>query len=182
MLLTNTATVQGDQDEPIPDPHPNSASTETRVVVPNVPLPPQPAPPVPQPPEPPEPDVLGTALSLHKSVAHARVQAGSTTTFTLRIANVAENSALNVRVCDSLPRGLTAASAPGFRVRGRSLCASIGTLKVLRAKTLRYTVRVSSSARGRLRNAATATASNAHRVRARASVIVTVPRPPSFTG
>jgi large repetitive protein len=181
-LLTNTATVQGDQDEPVPDPHPNSASTQTRVVVPNVPLPPQPGPPVPQPPEPPEPDVLGTVLSLHKSVAHTRVAAGSTTTFTLRIANVAENSALNVRVCDSLPRGLSLAAATGFRVRGRTLCASIGTLKVLRSKTLRYTVRVSSSARGRLRNTASATARNARTVRARASVIVIAPRPPAFTG
>ena len=39
-LLSNVATVSGDQDEPVPDPHPNRDETLTRVIVPDQPIPP----------------------------------------------------------------------------------------------------------------------------------------------
>ena len=55
-LLANIATVSGNEDEPLPDPHPNRDQTLTSVVVPDQPVPPQPIPPLPTPPLPPAPD------------------------------------------------------------------------------------------------------------------------------
>ena len=110
------------------------------------------------------------------------VHAGSTVTFALRVRNIAEDSALNVRVCDALPHGLTVASAPGFKLRGRTLCKAIGTLKVLTAKTLRFTVRVGPNAALRTTNTATADARNSRTVRARATIRVLPSPPPAVTG
>lgn len=190
-LLLNVATVQGDQTEPAPDPHPNRDATITSVVVPPKPPPPPPqppppnpdgppTPPVPQPPEPPTPDVLNARLSLHKQATPSVVSPGATVTFSLRVRNITEVSALKVRVCDTLPHGLAVASAPGFKVHGRTLCTSVGTLRALAAKTLRFTARVGSGAVPGVTNTATATASNASGVRAHARIQV-VP-PPSVTG
>jgi len=192
ILLQNIATVRGDQPEPVPDPHPNRAETVTRVVVPDQPIPPPPplppgpigppTPPIPPPPEPPTPDVFTARLTLHKSVSPSVASQGSTVAVTLRVANITEVSALKVRVCDTLPTGLTVASAPGFHVTGRNLCKSIGTLQPVASKTLRFIVRVGAVAGSRLTNHATATASNARTVRARAVVRVTAPPPPSGKG
>jgi large repetitive protein len=185
-LLLNVATVKGDQDEPAPDPHPNRDETVTRVVVPDQPIPPPnpvppnppgpPEPPVPQPPEPPTPDVLTARLSLHKQATPSMVIQGGMVTFTLRVKNVTEVSALKVRVCDTLPHGLAVVSAPGFKVSGRTACKSVGTLKVLATKTVRFTARVGPGAASRVTNTATATASNARTVHARARIRV-VPSP-----
>ncbi len=187
-LLLNVATVHGDQDEPAPDPHPNRDETVTRVVVPDQPIPPEPpnpippqpdgppSPPVPQPPEPATPDVLSARLSLHKHASPSMVTQGATVAFTLRVKNVTEVSALKVRVCDSLPHGLSVASAPGLKVSGRRVCASLGTLKALAARTVRFTARVGPGAPSRVTNTATATASNAASARAQARLQV-VPAP-----
>jgi len=87
-----------------------------------------------------------------------------------------------VRVCDAQPRGFTVAAAPGFRVRGRTLCRSIGTLQPGSRRTVVFTARVGAGAPSRVTNTATATASNAQSVRARARVAVVVARPPGVTG
>lgn len=92
--------------------------------------------------------------------------------------NNAEDSALKVRVCDTLPHGLTVASARGFKVSGHKLCASLGTLKVLKAKTLRFTARVGPGAAGMVTNTAKVTARNTKRAHARARVRVVAPPPP----
>jgi large repetitive protein len=188
-LLLNIATVNGDQDEPAPDPHPNRDETITRVVVPDQPIPPPPDPlppspsgpsalSVPQPPQPLNPKVLSARLRLHKQATPRRVRAGAAVTFALRVRNPTEISALRVRVCDALPRGLSVASAPGFKVRGRTVCKSIGTLKVRAAKTLRFSVRVGRGAPSRITNVATADGSNTRSARARARIRVL----PSVTG
>ncbi len=189
-LLLNVATVKGDQDEPAPDPHPNRDETVTRVVVPDQPIPPPnpeppsppgpPEPPVPQPPEPPTPDVLSARLSLHKQATPSVVVQGATVTFTLQVKNITEVSALKVRVCDTLPHGLSVASAQGFKVRGRTLCAGLGTLKTLAARTLRFSARVGAGAPSRVTNTATVTAGNASAARARARIQIV--RSPSVTG
>jgi uncharacterized repeat protein (TIGR01451 family) len=192
-VLENVATVSGDQPEPAPDPHPNRASTVTTVVVPNQPLPPEPPnplppspdgpPPIPgpQPPEPLLPDVFNARLTLQKQAIPNQVQTGATVTFNLRVKNITEVSALHVRVCDTLPSGLTVASAPGFSVHGNTLCEAVGTLKVLAAKTLSFTARVAAGGSSVLTNHATATGSNARAVRASARVTVS-PSPPAVTG
>lgn len=78
--------------------------------------------------------------------------------------------AINVRVCDVLPRGLTLASAPRFRAVGRAMCVRVGHLRVGEARTYDVTARVSRGARRFMRNVATARAANAPRVVAHASV------------
>ncbi len=192
-VLQNVATVADDQPEPTPDPHPNRASTVTSVVVecppqlqPVNPLPPapngNPTFACPEPPGPPTPDVFTAVLTLHKTATPSVARQGSTVAFKIRVSETAEVSALKVHVCDTLPAGLTVASAPGFQVHGRTLCKSIGTLKTLSSKMLRFTAHVGAAAGSRLTNHATATASNARTVRARAVVRVTAPPPPSGKG
>jgi uncharacterized repeat protein (TIGR01451 family) len=191
-LLQNLATVHGDQDEPVPDPHPNTDTTLTTVVVPDKPIPPEPnplppepdgppAPPVPQPPEPPSPDTFTARLALHKSASPSVVLRGSTVTFTLRVTNITEVSALKVRVCDTLPHGLTVVSAPGFKANGRTVCARIGELKAVASKTFRLKVRVGPGASSRIKNTGTATASNVVG-KVRDTAAVRVVEPPAVTG
>jgi uncharacterized repeat protein (TIGR01451 family) len=122
--------------------------------------------------------VLSARLTLSKHASPAHVLKGSTVTFTLHVANITEVSALKVKVCDTLPTGLTVASAPGFSVRGRRLCTSPSSLGVLASKTLRFTALVGSGAPSRVTNIATAAASNAATVRARATINVVIPPPP----
>jgi large repetitive protein len=187
-VLTNRATVNGDQPEPTPDPNPNRDSTQTRVVV-DQPLPsPAPSDPEPNgptaPPVPPSIAVLAervanTRLSLHKHATTSRLSAGRTVTFRLRVANIAEAGALRVTVCDVLPRGMSLVSAPGFHHRGRALCTTMPRLTVGAARNFSVTAHVTRDAPPVMRNVATARASNATRVIAHA----TIGTPPArFTG
>jgi uncharacterized repeat protein (TIGR01451 family) len=187
-VLTNRATVNGDQPEPTSDPNPNRDSTQTRVVV-DQPLPsPAPSDPEPNgptaPPVPPSIAVLAervanTRLSLHKHATTSRLSAGRTVTFRLRVANIAEAGALRVTVCDVLPRGMSLVSAPGFHHRGRALCTTMPRLTVGAARNFSVTAHVTRDAPPVMRNVATARASNATRVIAHA----TIGTPPArFTG
>jgi uncharacterized repeat protein (TIGR01451 family) len=121
-------------------------------------------------------------LVLHKTARPSVVTRGSTVRFRLRVANTSKLALHGVRVCDQQSRGLTVASAPGFRVRGRTVCKFIGTLKPGRSKTLVFTARAGAGAPSRVTNTATATSRNARRVRARAHVSIVRrparPRPP----
>jgi uncharacterized repeat protein (TIGR01451 family) len=177
-------TVNGDQPEPAPDPHPNRDSTLTSVVS----EPPQPEPPEPPQPPIPEPDgpavppvappsgaVLGeqvasTRLSLHKRASTDTPVAGGTLSYRLRVANVGDAGALDVRVCDRLPRGLTLVRAPGFRSRGGRLCRSVGKLGIGRARVLHITARVARRPPEVISNVAVARADNARRVRSRSTI------------
>ncbi len=190
-LLVNVATVAGDQPEPLPDPNSNRDSTVSRVVVPEKPIP-APKPPIPEaevlPSGPLElpvaaeklpgpPGILDTTLALHKQAAPSHVVTGGTVEFKLVVRNTGENTALGVRVCDALPKGLVPASTRGFSVRGRAVCATLSRLAPLAAHTLRFTARVRAGAPRTIRNVAHAHASNARAVRSRAVVhLVTVPR------
>jgi large repetitive protein len=198
-LLFNVATVTGDQAEPTPDPHPNRDTTQTLVVVPPVPpkppvpppIPPYPPDPVfpPQPSGPPTPPVVpvhppnipagaaGTRLRLIKA-APASARTGGRIRYTMRVRNLGEAAALNVRVCDRLPAGVSLVAGSGFHRSGRSVCAAVGTIKVLRGRTLHLSVRVTAARSGRLINRATATSRNAPTRRARATTRVLGPPPP----
>ena len=133
-----------------------------------------PAPPDPTgPPAPPIPpnngDVLGaeasgTRLSLHKSANAKTVTPGKQITFRLRVRNVGEARADDVRVCDRLPRGLDLVHAPGFRRSGGRLCRSLGHVGIGRARVVYITTRATRSAPLSVTNVATASASNARRV------------------
>jgi uncharacterized repeat protein (TIGR01451 family) len=121
--------------------------------------------------------VLGARLSLHKQASPPIVVAGARVRFTLRVKNTSEDSALKVKLCDTLPHGLTVASAAGFKIHGRKVCASVGTLKPLGGKRVHFTARVQPSAPSHITNTATATSSNARGASARARVRVVAPPP-----
>ena len=139
-VLTNVATVNGDQLEPVPDPHVNRDTVETRVVTPLEPLPPAP-PPAPDPDgpvEPPVPPVVppspppgpaGTTLTLLKQADPKRVARGGTVTYRLTVSNNGEAAALGVRICDTLPGGLEPTSTKTFKASGGALCATVGTAR-----------------------------------------------------
>ena len=146
-LLSNVATVSGDQDEPVPDPHPNRDETLTRVLVPDQPIPPTtPTPLPPDPDGPPQPPVLpvhppkvpggpaDTLLKLSKTGSPANASLGATITYALRVSNIGEALAMKVRVCDTPPSGLTVVSAPGFKRSGSSVCTTISKLAIGKSK------------------------------------------------
>jgi uncharacterized repeat protein (TIGR01451 family) len=179
-VLRNITTVNGDQLEPTPDPHPNRDTATTTVITdtPTPPIPPGPPDPT-GPPAPPIPpagggvlgaEASGTRLSLRKTANASTVTPGKRITFRLRVRNAGEALAVNVRVCDRLPRGLALVRARGFRRSGGRLCRSLGSLGIGRARVLRITTRATRSAPLSVTNVAAASASNARRVRARATV------------
>jgi uncharacterized repeat protein (TIGR01451 family) len=120
-------------------------------------------------------------LALRKTARPSVVTRGSTIRFRLRVTNTSLASVHGVRVCDRQPRGLAVASAPGLRVRGRTVCKFIRTLRPGRSRTLVFTARAGARAPRRVTNISTATARNARSVRALARVRI-VGRPPPVTG
>jgi uncharacterized repeat protein (TIGR01451 family) len=184
-VLRNLVVVSGDDLEPVPDLHPNRDDAFTRVVVPDQPVPPEPPSPQPVPdpdgnvtpappvtPPPPPPGPVYTLLSLTKKAAPPHAQAGGNATFTLKVANTGDASALDVKVCDSLPASVSLVSAPGFVSEGGTICVAVGTLARSASKTYTLTVRVSLAAPSRIVNNATASASNAKSVSAKAAIRV----------
>ena len=183
-LLLNVATVSGDQDEPVPDPHPNRDETLTQVLVPDQPIPPTPTPLPPEPdgpPQPPAPPVhppnvpggpADTLLKLSKTGSPATASPGATITYALRVSNIGEALAMKVRVCDTPPSGLTVVSAPGFKRSGNSVCRTISKLAIGKSKTLHVTARVTTRSAGRLVNHATVNSRNAPARRTRATTLI----------
>ena len=185
-VLRNIATVDGDQPEPTPDPHPNRDTVPTTVITDDPPVPPDPPPAPPDPPPdpniPPAPPVPsgsgaalpatvhGTVLTLRKRADATSVTAGATIVWRLRVRNAGEARADGVRVCDPLPRTLTVVRAPGFRRQAGRLCARVGRLRIGAARVLEITTRATPSTPLQVTNTATARADNTRRVRARATV------------
>jgi uncharacterized repeat protein (TIGR01451 family) len=193
-VLLNIATVNGDQPEPVPDPHSNRDTAAALVTTPVIPDPapgPIPTPEPNGPPEPPHPNIrppapppghAGTQLMLRKVATPRSVPAGGDVFYALRVANIGEASALGVRVCDSPPAGVTIVSAPGFHRSGLSVCTRLSRLGVLATKVLRLTARVASGSPGMRTNHATVTASNAPAAHASATTRVTPAAAPPGLG
>ena len=136
-LLRNVVTVNGDQPEPVPDPHPNRDIALTTVTTPEPPEPPTPNPPTPPQPAPPEPDgpaappVDPPAGGVRRR-ASGRHQAVTAQTRQHRHARPRQHRHLPAARRQRRrggragrprlrppPRGLTAVRARGFRARGR---------------------------------------------------------------
>ena len=181
-LLRNVVTVNGDQPEPVPDPHPNRDVALTTVTTPEPPTPPQPPPAPPEPDgpaappvDPPAGDVRGaqaasTRLAIRKRASTDTPVPGGTVTYRLRVANVGDAGALDVRVCDRLPRGLTAVRARGFRAQAGRLCRRVGGLAIGKSRVLHITARVARRPPPVISNVAVARADNAPRVRSRSTI------------
>ena len=193
-VFTNIATVNGDQPEPVPDPHANRDSVQTRVVTPLQPLPPAPPPPPDPngPVEPPVPPVVppapppgpaGTTITLQKQADPKRVARGGKVTYRLTVTNTGDAAALGVRVCDALPSGLEVASAGAFKVTGGKLCATAGRIEPGQARTLELVARVVATPVLAVTNHATAQSSNAPTVEAAAGIRLVAGAPlPAVTG
>ena len=185
-MLTNVATVNGDQPEPVPDPHPNRDETITRVVVSRLPsayrrhhlhrhpvLTVRLQPPVPPPPPPlVPPGPAGTKLALRKRASTKQAAAGETITYRLRVANTGEAAALQVRLCDTPQPGLTFVSTPGFQRSGGQACTTIARLEVGKSTTRTLTARVTALASTYVFNRARVQARNTGVARASAVVRV----------
>jgi uncharacterized repeat protein (TIGR01451 family) len=186
-VLTNVATVNGDQPEPTPDPHPNRDTASTFVVTPSNPVPPNPTPePTPQPPIPPVPPVkpefipggpAGTRIALHKIASPRSASRGQTVAFTLLLRNIGEASALDVRVCDTPPPGLQIMASGGFHPSGRAVCTTLKKLNVLAVKTFHLKALVTSGSPGLRTNRAKATSSNTPAAHASAKIRILAPIP-----
>jgi uncharacterized repeat protein (TIGR01451 family) len=106
------------------------------------------------------------------------VSLGGTIAYSLRVSNIGKASALHVRVCDTLPAGLTVLSAPGFHNSGHALCTTIETLLIGVTKRFHLTARVTATSPGVLTNHATASAKNAVSARSKVRTRVLAPPPP----
>ena len=113
---------------------------------------------------------LGTRLSLSKRADNKTVTPGETITWRLRLRNAGEAAAVNVRVCDALPRAWSRC-ARRLHAAGGALCRTLGHLGVgdVRAAADHH-ARVTLRAAVGSPTVASAHAANARRVRARASV------------
>ncbi len=132
--LSNTATVTGNQPDPVPG---NNSDTEPTVVV------------------------TRTDLAIDKRDDVDPVTAGELLTYTLVLTNFGPSDATGVRASDPLPAGTTFVSATTTRgsisVANGVLTATVGNLANNASETVTVVVRVNSSTTSNLSNTATVT-------------------------
>jgi uncharacterized repeat protein (TIGR01451 family) len=115
-------------------------------------------------------------LSLGKGGKPASVRAGGSVRYTLVVKNIGRATAHDVRVCDTLPAGVTVTSTGGGKLSGGVVCWTVGTLAKNRRKQFDLTLTVDVTQRTRIKNTAVATASDAPSARAASSTSITLPR------
>ena len=115
-------------------------------------------------------------LSLTKGGTPASVAAGGSVRYTFVVKNIGKATAHDVRVCDTLPAGVTVTSTGGGKLSAGVVCWTVGTLAKSRRKQFTLVVKVDLTQRTRIQNTAVATASDAPRARAATSTYVTLPR------
>jgi uncharacterized repeat protein (TIGR01451 family) len=115
-------------------------------------------------------------LTLKKIGKPASVRAGGAIHYTLRVTNVGKATAHDVKVCDTLPSGLTVTQTGGGKLSNGVICWSIGALARGGRKTLYLLVTVDLTQRGRVKNTAVATSSDTPHANASSSTNVTAPR------
>jgi uncharacterized repeat protein (TIGR01451 family) len=121
--------------------------------------------------------VSGTPrLTLTKLGKPGSVRAGDLVSYTLVVKNTGRATAHNVRVCDTLPAGVTVTSAGSGKLSGGVVCWTVGILARGRRKQLALIVKVDVTQRSRITNTAVATASDAPSARAASSTDITLPR------
>ena len=99
----------------------------------------------------------GADLSVVKTATSTPAVPGSSITYQLVVRNAGPDAAINARVTDALPAGLTFASAsPGCTASGQNVTCGIGTLAAGGSQTLTITANVDSQlGTGSLTNSAT---------------------------
>jgi uncharacterized repeat protein (TIGR01451 family) len=118
--------------------------------------------------------IVKPELRLAKTAGKARIRAGGTVTYTIRVVNPSKRAVRNVRTCDNLPAGLVAVRAtPKVRVSNGRYCWTAKRIGAGKSKRYELTVRTLRGASGRTVNRATAN-SGAVRSTARAARVVRV--------
>lgn len=113
------------------------------------------------------------SLALRKRASARRIAAGQAVAFTLTLRSRGPGPALNVRICDPLPRGLQFVSAPGARFRGGKACWTFARLRDGAVRRLRLVARGARLPATRtVRNVARARATGVRPTTSRASVRV----------
>ena len=105
-------------------------------------------------------------LKVTKTASRKLVPSGGVFVYTLRVRNSSSVAALDVRVCDVLPRGLTfVRTTSGAVMRGRRVCWRAGSLAAGNSRTFMLTVRADRADLGRsIVNTGHASADNARGV------------------
>jgi uncharacterized repeat protein (TIGR01451 family) len=115
-------------------------------------------------------------LSLKKVSNPKTVRAGNAIHYTLRVSNIGKVAAHDVKVCDTLPDGVTVTGTGGGKLSGGIVCWQVGTLGKGSHKSVYLVVKVDRTQRDRIKNTAVASSSDAPRVTASSSTDVTAPR------
>jgi uncharacterized repeat protein (TIGR01451 family) len=117
-----------------------------------------------------------TTIAVVKGASRATVTAGKDVAFTIRFRVPGTASALNVKVCDRLPDGMTYVAAPGARFEKGNACWTRAQVQPGTVLTFIVRARVDRDQPGGvLINRVVGTASNAPTVREQASVRVRNP-------
>ncbi len=117
-----------------------------------------------------------TTIAVVKGASKAAVVAGKDVAFTIRFRVPGTASALNVKVCDRLPDGMTYVAAPGARFEKGNACWTRAQVQPGTVLTFVVRARVDrDQPAGVLINRVVGTASNAPTVREQASVRVRSP-------
>ena len=118
-----------------------------------------------------------TQLRVTKTAGRRSARFGQRVRFAIRVRNVGRSAAVNVRVCDRPPRGLTFVRAPGARYQRGRACWTVPVLPRGASRTFHVTARVDRvSGTRRIRNVATASARNARQARGDRVITVRGPR------
>jgi uncharacterized repeat protein (TIGR01451 family) len=115
-------------------------------------------------------------LTLTKIGRPGTVRAGQLVHYTLVVRNVGKANAHDVKVCDTLPDGVTVTSTGSGQLSGGVVCWTLGLLPKGRHKQLGLVVKVDVTQRSKIRNTAVATSSDAPSARAASSTNITLPR------
>jgi uncharacterized repeat protein (TIGR01451 family) len=115
-------------------------------------------------------------LTLRKIGKPSSVRAGEALRYTLVVTNVGKATAHDVKVCDSLPDGLTVTSTGGGKLSGAQVCWTIGVLAKGKHRQFTLLVKVDLTQRARVVNKATASSSDAPPAGAASSTSITLPR------
>jgi uncharacterized repeat protein (TIGR01451 family) len=115
-------------------------------------------------------------LTLRKIGKPATVRAGEPIHYTLVVTNVGKATAHGVKVCDTLPDGLTVTSTGGGKLSGAQVCWTIGVLAKGKHRQFTLLVKVDLTQRADVLNKATATSNDTPPAHAASSTNITLPR------
>jgi uncharacterized repeat protein (TIGR01451 family) len=105
-----------------------------------------------------------STLRVTKTSAKSRYRPGQRITYRIRVTNPSSTAARNVRVCDTMPRGLVFVSAsPKARLSNGQHCWTVKTLGAKKSASFRIVARVAGSAPSRVTNRVTASSRDVRR-------------------